>query len=109
MLHASMESGGKSPTHLFQQSQKPHCQKVNRPEFSRTGGVAMESFIIRIYRRGENPRDISGLVELVDIDEQHPFTDFDELGKILGLGPGKADGRVNRAGKKRRDIGQEGM
>jgi hypothetical protein len=49
----------------------------------------METFIIRVYRRGEN-REITGLVELVEINEQRPFAGFEELRKILSIRPGKA-------------------
>ncbi|HXE95425.1 MAG TPA: hypothetical protein VN642_03405 [Dongiaceae bacterium] len=43
----------------------------------------MENFIIRIYRREFS--DISGLVEQVEMNEQRPFTCFDELRDILSL------------------------
>ncbi len=51
----------------------------------------MESFIVRIYRRREEePREVAGLVELVEMNEQRPFADFEELRKILSLKPRKA-------------------
>ena len=48
----------------------------------------MENFIIRIYRREYS--DISGLVEQVEMNEQHSFTCFDELRDILSPRSGKA-------------------
>ena len=47
----------------------------------------MENFIIRIYRREYS--DISGLVEQVEMNEQRPFTCFDELRDILSPRTGK--------------------
>ncbi len=48
-----------------------------------SGGI-MDSYVIRIYRRGGNdPEKIAGLVEFVEQDETKPFANYDELRQIL--------------------------
>jgi len=55
----------------------------------------MESYVVRIYRRNSNsPRDLVGLVELVDTDEEKVFESFEELRDILGRR------RVRRPGRE---------
>jgi len=44
----------------------------------------MESYIVRIYRRGKNlSKTLFGVVEQVGASEKKPFTNFDELWYIL--------------------------
>ena len=44
----------------------------------------MESYVVRIYRRNSNnPQNLVGLVELVNVDEEKAFTNFEELWAIL--------------------------
>ena len=44
----------------------------------------MDSYVIRIYRRNDNsPQDLVGLVELVDVNKERVFTNFEELRAIL--------------------------
>jgi len=46
----------------------------------------MENYIVRIYRRDEqNPDDVIGMVERVELDDRHPFHSLSELCKILSL------------------------
>lgn len=60
------------------------------------GGRAMESYVIRIYRRdNEDPKNCAGLAEVIETDEKKAFRNLDELLEIL-----KANGR-NPSGKKR--------
>ncbi len=54
----------------------------------------MESYIVRIYRRGKNlSRTLFGVVEQVGASEKKPFTNLDELWYILNStkeGPAKS-------------------
>lgn len=44
----------------------------------------MESYVVRIYRRNnQSPQNLVGLVELVDVDQEKSFTNFEELRAIL--------------------------
>jgi hypothetical protein len=56
-------------------------------EESRTypaGGHAMDSYVIRIYRRdADNPRNCAGLAEVIETDEKKTFKNLDELLEIL--------------------------
>jgi hypothetical protein len=61
----------------------------------------MESYIVRVYRRDANDREIlAGLVELVDVDEEKKFTCFEELRAILTPGPGPAGRGTDAAGPR---------
>lgn len=65
----------------------------------------MENYIIRIYRRGDNPREVTGLVEQVEMNQQRPFACFEELRQILSQRPKKAERPGEAlAGKRRRGI-----
>jgi len=45
----------------------------------------MDSYVIRIYRRNSSsPQNLVGLVELVEINQERAFTNFEELQAILG-------------------------
>lgn len=70
-------------------------------------GVAMENYIIRIYRRGEDPREVTGLVEQVEMNRQHPFACFEELREILGRGPGKAESKNLFIAQRRKDAKED--
>ena len=51
----------------------------------------MESYIVRIYRRDAgSPQNIVGLVELVEINTEKAFTNFEELRAILDSRQGHA-------------------
>ena len=44
----------------------------------------MESYIVRIYRRDRNSaHNLVGLVELVEVEKEKAFRNFDELRAIL--------------------------
>lgn len=48
----------------------------------------MENYIVRVYRRGDqNPDDVIGMVESVELDDRRPFHSLSELVKILLLCP----------------------
>ena len=70
----------------------------------------MNSYLVRIYRRGEdNPRMLVGVVEEIGKAEKRAFNNLDELWDILN--PGKKGG--NHPGKardrKKRESGEEAM
>ena len=45
----------------------------------------MDSYVVRIYRRNSSsPQDLVGLVELVEINQERTFLNFEELRAILG-------------------------
>jgi hypothetical protein len=45
----------------------------------------MDSYVVRIYRRnGNSPQNLVGLVELVEVNQERTFTNFEELRAILG-------------------------
>jgi len=45
----------------------------------------MDSYVVRIYRRDSSSlQNLVGLVELVEINEERMFTNFEELRAILG-------------------------
>ena len=45
----------------------------------------MDSYVVRIYRRdSSSPLDFVGLVELVEVNQERTFTNFEELRAILG-------------------------
>ena len=49
----------------------------------------MENYIVRVYRRGDqNPDEVVGRVEMVEVDDKRPFRSLSELVKILLLCPG---------------------
>ncbi len=51
----------------------------------------MESYVVRIYRRNRNsPQSLVGLVELIEVNEQKAFTNFEELRAILSCKEGHA-------------------
>ncbi len=43
----------------------------------------MDSYVIRIYRRNSEDRQVVGLVEIISSQEQLSFRTFDELREIL--------------------------
>lgn len=47
----------------------------------------MDSYVVRIYRRNsDSPQELVGLVELVEVNQERAFTNFEELRAILGRG-----------------------
>ena len=45
----------------------------------------MDSYVVRIYRRNSSsPQDLVGLVELVEVNQERTFMNFEELRAILG-------------------------
>jgi hypothetical protein len=45
----------------------------------------MDSYVVRIYRRNSSsPQDLVGLVELVEVNQERAFMNFEELRAILG-------------------------
>jgi len=45
----------------------------------------MDSYVVRIYRRNSSsPQDLVGLVELVELNQERTFMNFEELRAILG-------------------------
>jgi hypothetical protein len=64
----------------------------------------MESYIVRIYRRGkEKSKELVGVVERAGDETQHAFKTPDELLEIL-CSPGPAPKRRARKGKPRLRI-----
>ena len=62
----------------------------------------METFIVRIYRKGNgNPDSVSGLVEEVEREKTQGFATKDELWSIINPG-GKRAGQAS--GKKARET-----
>jgi hypothetical protein len=58
-------------------------------------GAIVETFIVRIYRKGNgNPDSISGLVEVVEKDKTQGFATKDELWSIINPG-GKRAGQAS--------------
>lgn len=43
----------------------------------------IETYIVRVYRRGERPLDITGLVETIGKAEKESFNSFEDLKAIL--------------------------
>lgn len=43
----------------------------------------MDTYIIRVYRRGVTPVELIGLVETIGKDKHDQFKSFDELKEIL--------------------------
>ncbi len=64
----------------------------------------MDSYVVRIYRRNSgSPQNLVGLVELVEIDEEKAFTNFEELRAILDRRQGHpACGFKSERGAKRK-------
>ena len=52
----------------------------------------MESYIVRIYRRGQTPEDIVGVVERPEYEQHLRFRSLAELNAILATGECEADG-----------------
>ena len=45
----------------------------------------MDSYVVRIYRRNsDSPQNLVGLVELVEVNQERAFMNFEELRAILG-------------------------
>lgn len=64
----------------------------------------MDSYIIRIYRRNSgSPQDLVGLVELVELDEEKAFMNFEELREILNRKQGQAARKVLREDGEKMD------
>jgi hypothetical protein len=67
--------------------------------------VILESYIIRIYRRGNKiPHNLIGVVEEVGVEGKKSFTSLDELWSILNpikSTPEKGKGPRRHTGKKR--------
>lgn len=62
----------------------------------------MESYIVRIYRRGEvSPQNITGTVEEVGVEGMKPFHSIIELTSILREG-GSEPGKVKKMRLSRR-------
>jgi hypothetical protein len=62
----------------------------------------MESFIIRIYRRDKDePNNIIGTIEDVDVGGTRPFHSTDDIASIL---TGEGKGRKNKIGREKRRI-----
>jgi hypothetical protein len=60
----------------------------------------MESYIVRIYRRGEDDAEaIAGTVEIVGKGGK-AFKDFDDLREILNSQPKEGEKRKRRSGKR---------
>jgi hypothetical protein len=60
----------------------------------------MDSYVVRIYRRNSSSlQNIVGLVELVEVNQERAFTNFEELRAILAcrqacIPEGKKDGKA---------------
>ena len=62
----------------------------------------MESFIIRIYRRDKDePNNIIGTIEDVDVGGTRPFHNTENIANIL---TGEGKGRKNKIGREKRRI-----
>jgi hypothetical protein len=45
----------------------------------------MDSYVVRIYRRNSSSsQDLVGLIELVEVNQERAFMNFEELRAILG-------------------------
>jgi len=64
-------------------------------------GVSMQSYIVRIYRRGRNT--LLGMVETSDDRTRRAFTDYDELWEILNSSRGEYLKARSGHSRKRRD------
>jgi hypothetical protein len=47
--------------------------------------VPMENYVVRIYRRDDEQKDIAGIVEVVGTQQQKPFKTHEELLAILNM------------------------
>jgi hypothetical protein len=73
------------------------------------GGVIMDSYIIRIYRRDDrNPANIAGLVEIVESDETRPFVSYEELMGMLKRLLVQSSGKARRTVQSSRNNNKEG-
>ena len=63
----------------------------------------METFIVRIYRKGNgNPNSISGLVEEVEKEKTQGFATKDELWSIINPG-GRREGPASQKSKREKE------
>jgi hypothetical protein len=64
------------------------AQDSSRPCLGEAGAYQKErygSYIVRIYRReSNNPQNLVGLIELVEVKQERAFTKLEELWAILG-------------------------
>ncbi len=67
-----------------QQGLMPCPQRPSGCEFAPAGDRAMDSYVIRIYRRdADDPRKCAGQAEIIETDEKKTFKNLDELLAIL--------------------------
>ncbi len=81
------------PAHKYNR----HLPVILHELFAASGDRAMDSYVIRIYRRdADDPRNCAGQAEIIETDKQKTFRNLDELLEILEIRGGNLPGKKEK-------------